>query len=76
MFEPKDTRRRPNGSVLESARHPMSAADDLTNQPGHDLDLGIDDRSRARQYSPDGGSAISLPLNDRDSRKDTLIGSH
>jgi len=36
LFEPKDTRRRPNGSVLQRARHPI-ATGDLTNRPGHDL---------------------------------------
>src|SRR3954452_10640454 len=51
--EPKDIWRQPNGSVLKPARHPMSARDDLTNQPGHDLDLGIDDHSRRQQYGAD-----------------------
>jgi hypothetical protein len=67
--EPKGTRRRPNGSVLQSARHPMSASDDLTNQPGHDLALGIDPRSRVKQCSPVGGSVISLLLKNQSPRQ-------
>jgi hypothetical protein len=54
----------------------MSATDDLTNQPGHDLALGIDNHSWSKQCSPAGGSMISLPLEDQDPVKDTLIGSH
>ena len=44
----------------------MSATDDLTNQPGHDLDLGIDYHSRREQCSPVGGSVISVPLENQD----------
>jgi hypothetical protein len=33
-FEPEDTRRRTNGSVLALARHPMSATSDLTEPAG------------------------------------------
>jgi hypothetical protein len=54
----------------------MSATDDLTNQPGHDLTLGIDYHSRRQQCSPTGGSAISLPLENKDPGKDTLIEPH
>jgi len=54
----------------------MSATDDLTNRPGHDLALGIGNRSRAKGCSPAGGSVISLPLNNQDPVKDTLIESH
>jgi len=43
------------------ARHPMSATGDLTNRPGHDLHLEVDQRSRFSQCSPAGGSVISLP---------------
>ena len=60
LFEPKDTRRRPNGSVLEPARHPISATGDLTNQPGHDLALGIDHHSRSEKCSPASGSVTSV----------------
>jgi len=60
-FEPEDTRRRPNGSVLEAARHPSSATGDPTNRPGHDLHLGIDPHSRFSKCSPAGGSVTSLP---------------
>ncbi|WP_231110177.1 hypothetical protein, partial [Mycobacterium avium] len=63
-FEPKDIWRRPNGSVLEPARHPMSAVDDLTNRPGHDLTLEIDHRSRRQECSPASGSVISVPALD------------
>jgi hypothetical protein len=54
----------------------MSATDDLTNQPGHDLTLGIDHHSRRQQCSPAGGSVISLPLRTKIPVKDTLIDSH
>jgi hypothetical protein len=54
----------------------MSATDDLTNQPGHDLALGIDPHSRSKQCSPAGGSVISLPLKNLDPVEDTLIDSH
>ena len=43
------------------ARHPISATGDLTNQPGHDLTLGIDNHSRFKQCSPAGGSVTSFP---------------
>ena len=59
-----------------TARHPMSATDDLTNRPGHDLALEIDNTSGA-QCSPAGGSVISLPLKNQASpSKDTLIATH
>src|SRR3954465_9409245 len=60
LFEPKDTRRQPNGSVLE-ARHPISAMGDLTNRPGHDLGLGVEPLSRSRQCSPASGSESASP---------------
>ena len=47
----------------------MSATDDLTNQPGHDLGLGIDQHSRSSQCSPAGGSVISLPLKNQEPRQ-------
>ena len=47
----------------------MSATDDLTNQPGHDLALGIGNRSRSQGCSPASGSVISLPLNNQDPRQ-------
>jgi hypothetical protein len=65
----------------EPARHPISATDDLTNRPGHDLlrprklrpgdslTLGIDHHSRRQQCSPTGGSVISLPLNSQRPRQ-------
>src|SRR6476660_4598355 len=39
----------------------VSATGDLTNRPGHDLHLEVDQRSRFSQCSPAGGSVISLP---------------
>jgi len=39
----------------------MSATGDLTNRPGHDLHLEVDQRPRFSQCSPAGGSVISLP---------------
>ncbi|WP_235733235.1 aconitase family protein [Mycolicibacterium neoaurum] len=48
------------------ARHPISAIGDLTNRPGHDLDLGVDDHFRLKQCSPAGGSVISVPLENHD----------
>jgi len=60
----------------QPARHPISATDDLTNRPGHDLTLGIDHHSRRQQCSPTGGSVISLPLNTKNPLKDTLIDTH
>ncbi|WP_211279785.1 hypothetical protein, partial [Mycobacterium bohemicum] len=59
MLEPKDIWRQPNGSVLE-ARHPISATDDLTNRPGHDLGLEVKQHSRLKQCSPAGGSVIRI----------------
>ena len=47
----------------------MSATDDLTNRPGHDLTLGIDHHSRRQQCSPAGGSVISLSLKNQDPRQ-------
>jgi hypothetical protein len=49
LFEPEDTRRRANGSVLIPARHPISAIGDLTNRPGHNLTVGIDLHSGSEQ---------------------------
>jgi acyl-CoA synthetase (AMP-forming)/AMP-acid ligase II len=43
------------------ARHPTRATGGLANRPGHDLELGIDSRSRIRQCSPTSGSVSSLP---------------
>jgi hypothetical protein len=41
----------------------MSATGGLTNRPGHDLHLEVDQRHRFSQCSPAGGSVISLPAN-------------
>ena len=41
-FEPKDTRRRTHGSVLERHDIPQVLTGNLTNQPGHDLATEID----------------------------------
>lgn len=54
----------------------MSATDDLTNRPGHNLAVGIDHLSRRKQCSPASGSVISLPLKNQGPVKDTLIDSH
>ncbi|MCW2592186.1 MAG: hypothetical protein JWQ86_4613 [Mycobacterium sp.] len=75
-FEPKGTRRRPNGSVLELARHPISATDDLTNQPGHDLALGIDHHSRTYTVLTGWRLGNQAPAQDLRSGKDTLIDCH
>jgi len=61
VSSPRITRRQPNGSVLEPARHPISAIGDPSNQSGHDLTLGIDHHSRRTKCSPTSGSVISLP---------------
>ena len=56
--------RAPGGNLMDqcsAARHPTSVTDDLTNRPGHDLALGIDQHARFKQCSPVGGSATSLP---------------
>lgn len=58
------SRRAPGGDLMDQcsvARHPISATGDLTNQPGHDLTLGIDNHSRFKQCSPAGGSVTSFP---------------
>jgi hypothetical protein len=58
-IEPKNSRRRPNGSVL-SARHPMSATGILTNWSGHDLTLGIKFQAAAVLTGQRLGTSLSL----------------
>ena len=60
-FEPEDTLRRPNGSVLKAARHPSSVQ--ATHQPvgARSTPRNIDHRFRFSKCSPAGGSVISLP---------------
>jgi hypothetical protein len=61
-----------------SNRHDIPAAlqGDLTNRPGHDLELGIDTHSRIRQCSPASGSVISIPRALLETVNGTLIKSH
>ncbi len=57
------SRRTPGGNLMDQcsvARHPISATGDLTNRPGHDLQLGIDHHPRFSLCSPAGGSVTSL----------------
>jgi hypothetical protein len=64
VVQPLSSPRTPGDNLMDQcslARHPTRATGGLTNQPGHDLELGVDTHSRVRQCSPAGGSAISLP---------------
>src|SRR5712675_2035417 len=68
VVQPIQSQRSPGGNLMDqcsAARHPISATGDLTNRPGHDLHLGIDQRSRFSRCSPTGGSVISLPRGKR-----------
>ena len=57
--EPEDTSRRPNGSVLDLARHPSSAIG-ASHRPGHDLCVRNRETIQASKCSPISGSPISL----------------
>ena len=73
VLQPIQSRRPPGGNLMDqcsAARHPISATGDLTNRPGHDLHLEIDQRPRFSQCSPAGGSVISLPLSKRNPRQE------
>src|ERR1700687_6429251 len=64
VVQPIQSPRPPGGNLMDQcsvARHPISATGDLTNRPGHDLQLEIDQRPRVSLCSPAGGSVISLP---------------
>src|ERR1700694_1010561 len=64
VVQPIQSPRPPGGNLMDQcsvARHPISATGDLTNRPGHDLQLEIDQRPRFSLCSPAGGSVISLP---------------
>src|SRR5258708_11260973 len=50
-FRARGTRRQPNGSVLQPARHPISATGHLTNRPGHDLDVGVRIPLRSEEHT-------------------------
>src|SRR5712672_3639824 len=68
VVQPIQSRRPPGGNLMDqcsAARHPISATGNLTNRPGHDLHLGIDQHPRFSLCSPAGGSVISLPRSER-----------
>ena len=49
---------------------------DLTDRPGHDLELGVKPLSRAKQCSPTGGSEISIARTGPLLAEGSLIDSH
>ena len=74
------SRRTPGGAlitVLEPARHPISTTGDLTNRPGHPLQLEVDQRHRfSRVLTGPAARWSAFPQPRQKPGNGTPIGSH